>query len=53
MRSPLEATELQLHDDTEASIRAALDDREAAMAWESGKTLSLDDALSLAPASLD
>ena len=53
MRSPLEATELQMHQETQALIRAALDQRDIAMAWESGRNLALDDARALALTSLD
>ncbi len=53
MGSRREATEEQMYDETHALIRAALDDREAAVAWEAGRELKLDQALTLALACLD
>jgi tetratricopeptide (TPR) repeat protein len=53
MRAPIEATEQQMHDETQAVIRAVLDDRDTAVAWSAGKELTLDEAVSLALASLD
>jgi non-specific serine/threonine protein kinase len=53
MHAPLEVTEHAMHDETQALIRAALDDRERAAAWRSGRELTLDEAVSLALGSLD
>jgi predicted ATPase/class 3 adenylate cyclase len=53
MRSPLEATERGMHDETQALIRATLGEREIAVAWKAGKELALEEAVSLALASLD
>jgi tetratricopeptide (TPR) repeat protein len=53
MRAPIEATDQQMQDETQALIRAVLDDRGTAVAWSSGKELTLDEAVSLALASLD
>ena len=53
MGSMLEVTEQQMQDDTEASIRLRLQDREIAVARQKGRELALDQALSLALASLD
>jgi hypothetical protein len=53
MGSRPEATEQQMYDETQALIRAALDDREIAGAWQAGRELALDQALSLALTCLD
>jgi predicted ATPase len=53
MGSSLEATEQQMHAQTQALIHAALDDREAALAWQAGKELELHKAISLARTYLD
>jgi tetratricopeptide (TPR) repeat protein len=53
MGSPLEATERHMHDETQASIRAVLGDEDVTAAWESGRALTLDEAVSMAIASLD
>ncbi len=53
MGSHREATEQRLEDDTQVLIRAELNDSEIAVAWQAGRQLMLDRALSLALASLD
>ncbi|MBA2643686.1 MAG: hypothetical protein H0U82_12280 [Actinobacteria bacterium] len=53
MRSPLEVTEQRMHEETQALIRAALDDEEIAAAWDAGRVLSVDEALSRALSYLD
>ena len=52
MRSQLEVTELRMHDETQALIRAALGDQSAA-ACRAGKKLTLDEAVEYALASID
>ena len=42
-----------MNEETQALIRAELDDREIAVAWQAGREMALDEALSLALACLD
>jgi predicted ATPase len=53
MGSHLEVTEQQMYDETQVLIRSAADDREIAVAWQAGRELEVDEALSLALACLD
>ena len=53
MGSRPEATQRQMNEETQALIRAELDDREIAVAWQAGREMALDEALSLALACLD
>jgi tetratricopeptide (TPR) repeat protein len=53
MRSTLDATERPMQEETRALIRDALQEGETAVAWESGRALSLEGALSFALAALD
>jgi predicted ATPase/class 3 adenylate cyclase len=53
MGSRPEATQRQMNEDTQALIRAELGDREIAVAWQAGREMALDQALSLALARLD
>jgi predicted ATPase len=53
MGSRPEATERQMNEETQGLIRAELDDPEIAAAWQAGREMALDQALSLALASID
>ncbi len=53
MGSRPEATQRQMNEETQALIRAELDDREIAVAWQAGREMALDEALSLALTCLD
>ena len=53
MGSRPEATQRQMNEETQALIRAELDDREIAAAWQAGREMALDEALSLALTCLD
>jgi predicted ATPase/class 3 adenylate cyclase len=53
MGSRPEATQRQMNEETRALIRAGLDDREMAVAWQAGREMALEQALSFALTRLD